>query len=122
MIGLCAASNAERRYQILMQFHPHRVARVHSWPSDPGVLALFDSCEGSREAGVVSPEPYEVPAELLAERALTVLDTAVPFDDGALFGVDESTLLFNRLLAWGLATPLVAAVAYGLIAAARGGF
>jgi DNA-binding CsgD family transcriptional regulator len=39
-------------------------------------------------------------AELLAERALTVLDTAVPFDDGALFGVDESTLLFNRLLAY----------------------
>jgi hypothetical protein len=24
----------------------------------------------------------------------------VPFDDGALFGVDESTLLFNRLLAY----------------------
>jgi DNA-binding CsgD family transcriptional regulator len=39
-------------------------------------------------------------AELLAERALAVLDTAVPFDDGALFGVDESTLLFNRLLAY----------------------
>src|SRR4029453_13071807 len=38
-------------------------------------------------------------AELLAARALAVLDTAVPFDDGALFGVDESSLLFNRLLA-----------------------
>ena len=38
--------------------------------------------------------------ELLAERALAVLDTAVPFDDGALFEVDESSLLFNRLLAY----------------------
>ena len=39
-------------------------------------------------------------AELLAGRTLAVLDSAVPFDDGALFGVDESTLLFNRLLAY----------------------
>ena len=39
-------------------------------------------------------------AELLAERALAVLDAAVPFDDGALFAVDESSLLFNRLLAY----------------------
>jgi DNA-binding CsgD family transcriptional regulator len=39
-------------------------------------------------------------AELLAERALAVLDTAIPFDDGALFGVDEFSLLFNRLLAY----------------------
>ena len=67
MIGLYAASNAQRCYQILMQFHPYRVARVHSWASDPGVIALFDSCEGSREAGVVSPESYEAPAELLEQ-------------------------------------------------------
>jgi DNA-binding CsgD family transcriptional regulator len=39
-------------------------------------------------------------AELLAARALAVLDSAVPFDDGALFAVDESSLLFTRLLAY----------------------
>jgi DNA-binding CsgD family transcriptional regulator len=39
-------------------------------------------------------------AELLAGRALAVLDSAVPFDDGALFAVDESALLFTRLLAY----------------------
>ena len=39
-------------------------------------------------------------AEFLADRALAVLDAAVPFDDGALFAVDEASLLFNRLLAY----------------------
>src|SRR5688500_14818074 len=39
-------------------------------------------------------------AELLADRALAVLDAAVPFDDGALFVVDEPSLLFTRLLAY----------------------
>jgi DNA-binding CsgD family transcriptional regulator len=39
-------------------------------------------------------------AGLLAERALAVLDAAVPFDDGALFAVDPSSLLFTRLLAY----------------------
>jgi DNA-binding CsgD family transcriptional regulator len=39
-------------------------------------------------------------AELLADRALAVLDAAVSFDDGALFAVDESSLLFTRLLAY----------------------
>jgi DNA-binding CsgD family transcriptional regulator len=39
-------------------------------------------------------------AELLAERALAALESAVPFDDGALFAVDESSLLFTRLLAY----------------------
>jgi DNA-binding CsgD family transcriptional regulator len=39
-------------------------------------------------------------AELLGERALAVLESAIPFDDGALFAVDESSLLFNRLLAY----------------------
>ena len=38
--------------------------------------------------------------ELLADRALAVLDAAVPFDDGALFAVDEPSLLFTRLLAY----------------------
>jgi DNA-binding CsgD family transcriptional regulator len=38
-------------------------------------------------------------AELLADRALAALDAAVPFDDGALFLVDDSALLFTRLLA-----------------------
>ena len=46
-------------------------------------------------------------AELLAGRALAVLDAAVPFDDGALFAVDESSLLFNRLLAYRGQTPEV---------------
>ena len=37
-------------------------------------------------------------------------------------GADEDRrLLFNRLLAWGLTMPLVAAAAYGFVAAARGG-
>src|SRR5919112_3578009 len=39
-------------------------------------------------------------AELVADRALAVLESAVPFDDGALFAVDESSLLFTRLLAY----------------------
>jgi DNA-binding CsgD family transcriptional regulator len=39
-------------------------------------------------------------AELVAERALAVLESAVPFDDGALFAVDDSSLLFTRLLAY----------------------
>jgi DNA-binding CsgD family transcriptional regulator len=39
-------------------------------------------------------------AELVADRALAVLDAAVPFDDGALFAVDPSSLLFTRLLAY----------------------
>jgi DNA-binding CsgD family transcriptional regulator len=39
-------------------------------------------------------------AELLADRALAVLDSAVPFDDGALLAVDEHALLFTRLLAY----------------------
>ena len=39
-------------------------------------------------------------AELLADRALAVLESAVPFDDGALFAVDESSLVFTRLLAY----------------------
>jgi hypothetical protein len=37
-------------------------------------------------------------------------------------GADEDRrLLFNRLLAWGLTMPLVAAAGYGLVAAIRGG-
>ncbi|WP_448628315.1 helix-turn-helix transcriptional regulator [Geodermatophilus sp. URMC 64] len=39
-------------------------------------------------------------ARLLADRALAVLETAVPFDDGALFAVDEGSLLFTRVLAY----------------------
>ena len=46
------------RYQILMEFHPHRVAGVHSWAGNPGELAPFDSSEGGREAVVVPLEPY----------------------------------------------------------------
>jgi DNA-binding CsgD family transcriptional regulator len=37
---------------------------------------------------------------LLARRTLEAIDSAVPFDDGALFGVDPSTLVLNRLLAY----------------------
>jgi DNA-binding CsgD family transcriptional regulator len=44
-------------------------------------------------------------AGLLAERALAALDAAVPFDDGALFAVDGSSLVFNRLLAYRGAEP-----------------
>jgi DNA-binding CsgD family transcriptional regulator len=39
-------------------------------------------------------------AELLARRALPVLDRAVPFDEGAVFGLDGESLLFDRLLAY----------------------
>jgi DNA-binding CsgD family transcriptional regulator len=39
-------------------------------------------------------------AELLAERALAVLGTAVPFDDGALFAVDDGSRLFTRVLGY----------------------
>jgi DNA-binding CsgD family transcriptional regulator len=44
-------------------------------------------------------------AGLLAERALAALDAAVPFDDGALFALDGSSLVFNRLLAYRGAEP-----------------
>ena len=39
-------------------------------------------------------------ARLLADRALAVLETAVPFDEGALFAVDDGSLLFTRVLAY----------------------
>src|SRR3712207_3316028 len=39
-------------------------------------------------------------AERVAERALTALESAVPLDAGALFAVDDSSLLFTRLLAY----------------------
>src|SRR5215207_5944936 len=39
-------------------------------------------------------------AGLTAERALAALDAAVPFDDGALFALDSSSLVFTRLLAY----------------------
>ena len=44
-------------------------------------------------------------AGLLAERALAALDVAVPFDDGALFALDGSSLVFTRLLAYRGAEP-----------------
>jgi DNA-binding CsgD family transcriptional regulator len=44
-------------------------------------------------------------AGLTAERALAALDVAVPFDDGALFALDGSSLVFNRLLAYRGAEP-----------------
>lgn len=42
---------------------------------------------------------------LLARRALDAIDEAVPFDDGAIFGVDHSSAVFNRLLAYRGAEP-----------------
>jgi DNA-binding CsgD family transcriptional regulator len=39
-------------------------------------------------------------APLLAQRALAVLDVAVPFDDGALFAVDDESFLFTRVLGY----------------------
>jgi di/tricarboxylate transporter len=36
-------------------------------------------------------------------------------------GADDRRLLFNRLLAWGLTMPFVAAAGYGVVAAVRGG-
>jgi DNA-binding CsgD family transcriptional regulator len=39
-------------------------------------------------------------ARLLADRALAILDTVVPFDDGALFEVDDGSLLFTRVLGY----------------------
>ncbi len=44
-------------------------------------------------------------AGLMAERALAALDVAVPFDDGALFALDGSSLVFTRLLAYRGAEP-----------------
>ena len=38
--------------------------------------------------------------ELLAERTLAALDRAIPFDEGAVFGVDPGSLLFDRVLAY----------------------
>ena len=42
---------------------------------------------------------------LRARRTLEALDAAVPFDDGALFAVDPSSLVLNRLLAYRGADP-----------------
>jgi DNA-binding CsgD family transcriptional regulator len=39
-------------------------------------------------------------AGLVAQRALGVIEAAVPFDEGAIFGVDSASLVFNRLLAY----------------------
>jgi DNA-binding CsgD family transcriptional regulator len=39
-------------------------------------------------------------ARLLADRALAVLEAAVPFDDGTLFAVDDGSLLFTQVLAY----------------------
>ena len=39
-------------------------------------------------------------ARLLADRALAVLQTAVPFDEGTLFEVDDGSLLFTRVLGY----------------------
>jgi hypothetical protein len=36
-------------------------------------------------------------------------------------GADDRRLLFNRLLAWGLTMPFVAATGYAVVAAVRGG-
>ena len=44
-------------------------------------------------------------ARLLADRALAVLEKAVPFDEGALFAVDDGSLLFTRVLAYRGSTP-----------------
>ena len=44
-------------------------------------------------------------AGLLARRALDAIDEAVPFDDGAIFGVDHGSAVFNRLLAYRGAEP-----------------
>jgi DNA-binding CsgD family transcriptional regulator len=45
-------------------------------------------------------------AGLLARRALDAIDAAVPFDDGAVFGIDHGSRVFNRLLAYRGAEPL----------------
>jgi DNA-binding CsgD family transcriptional regulator len=44
-------------------------------------------------------------AGLLARRALDAIDSAVPFDDGAIFGIDHGSRVFNRLLAYRGAEP-----------------
>jgi DNA-binding CsgD family transcriptional regulator len=44
-------------------------------------------------------------AGLLARRALDALDVAVRFDDGAIFGIDHGSRVFNRLLAYRGAEP-----------------
>jgi hypothetical protein len=58
LLGLLgAAPDAKRRDQVLVEFHPHRVAGVHSWAGNPRELALLDSSKGGREAVVVPMEP-----------------------------------------------------------------
>lgn len=58
LLGLLgAAPDAKRRDQVFVEFHPHRVAGVHSWAGTPRELALLDSSEGGREAVVVPLEP-----------------------------------------------------------------
>ena len=81
------------------------VGAVHR-PRDPldsgfswGCNAAWQACPCSRRAleqlRLIADDASS--AELLAARALAVLDSAVPFDDGALFAVDESSLLFTLL-------------------------
>src|ERR671922_1899858 len=70
-----------------------------SWGSNGAMARLSErGRRGLEQLRLVAADASD--AGLLAERALDALDVAVPFDDGALFALDGSSLLFTRLLAY----------------------
>jgi DNA-binding CsgD family transcriptional regulator len=81
-------------------------ARRPRYPLDSGFLWGCNGAHGTpararrglEQLRLVSADASS--AGLLAERALAALDVAVPFDDGALFALDSSSLLFTRMLAY----------------------
>ena len=73
-------------------------------------MAPWHACRSvGAGAGAAAPRRRRrVERRLFAERALAALaalDVAVPFDDGALFALDGSSLVFTRLLAYRGAEP-----------------
>jgi DNA-binding CsgD family transcriptional regulator len=75
-----------------------------SWGCNGAMARLSDrGRRGLEQLRLVAADASS--AGLLAERALVALDEAVPFDDGALFALDGSSLVFTRLLAYRGAEP-----------------
>ena len=75
-----------------------------SWGSNGAMARLSErGRRGLEQLRLVAADASS--AELLAERALAAVDSAVPFDDGALFALDGSSLLFTRVLAYRGAEP-----------------
>src|ERR671923_216052 len=76
----------------------------YSWGSNGAMARLSErGRRGLEQLRLVAADASS--AELLAERALAAVDSAVPFDDGALFALDGSSLLFTRVLAYRGAEP-----------------